>query len=438
MIESLKAGYIAVWGAGKSGIAAAHLLAHHGCDVTVYDDRTTEHLVAQLGSVPFKLVGGGLSYEGHTLIVLSPGILPHSESIKALLNAGIPFVSEVEVALLLTDVPVIAITGTDGKSTTSAMIDHVLNHAGRKSVVCGNFGIPVSTVVLNEDALDCLVVEISAFQLWSTQRFEPRVAVITNIAEDHLDYFEGDFQRYRDAKLRVFKDMNGGQVVFRQDCYSDFHELVANSNSVVAFDANSSEPKWALLDGNLTHDGNAFMSSQSLRVVGLHNVNNALSTAAAVHFMGVDLPDIAAGLSTFTGLPHRMEYVRTVSGVDFYNDSKATNPHAAQTGINAMGSSLIVIAGGYDKGLDLNAFAQVLSQQKFVVLTGPAGRKLSEKLKSHAHCVWVDSMTEAVNTAMRAAVSGDRVVLAPGSSSFDAFKSFEHRGDEFKRLVNLL
>lgn len=435
MTTSLKGEHVGVWGAGKSGIAVATLLTRHGCAVTLYDDRDTAQLRVQVGATNFKLVGGGLSLEGHSLIVLSPGIPPHSEAIKGLIRSGIRFVSEVEAALLLTDVPVIAITGTDGKSTTSAMIDHVLNHAGRKSVVCGNFGVPVSEVLCSEEPFDYLVVEISAFQLWSTQHFQPQIAVITNIAEDHLDYFEGDFNRYRDAKLRVFRDMEQGQVIFREDCYSAFHARVPDSNHVVAFDAASAASTWAFSNGNLTYNGHGFLPYEQLRVVGLHNVNNALSAGAATHFMGLELTEIAAGLSTFTGLPHRMEYVRSVSDVDFYNDSKATNPHAAQTGITAMEGALIVIAGGFDKGLDLASFGAVLNEQKFTVLTGPAGRTLFERLQANGRCVWVESMAEAVDAAMRAAVPGDTVVLAPGSSSFDAFKSFEHRGDEFKRLV---
>lgn len=438
MTSILKTHQIGVWGAGRSGIAIARLLSARGCEVTLYDDRPTEEIRAQLGEVRFHIAGGGLSFKCHSLIVLSPGIPPHSDAIRALVASGITFISEVEASLLLTEVPVIAVTGTDGKSTTSAMIGHVLNHVGHKSVVCGNFGVPVSEVLSTQNSLDYLVVEISAFQLWSTQRFEPRVAVITNIAEDHLDYFEGDFERYRAAKLRVFKDMLSGQVVFRRDGYEAYASQVSSSASVTVFDATSSLTSWSFSEGQLKHEGIAFVAYDALRVVGLHNVNNALSTAATLHYLGVGLTDIAAGLVTFTGLPHRMEYVRTVSDVDFYNDSKATNPHAAQTGIEAMDGSLVVIAGGYDKGLDLSGFAHVLSQITYTVLTGPAGRNLLELLPPHSRCVWVDSMADAVAEAMRVATPGDSVILAPGSSSFDAFKSFEHRGDEFKRLVHSL
>jgi UDP-N-acetylmuramoylalanine--D-glutamate ligase len=436
--QRLIEGHVGVWGAGRSGVGIARLLSDSGYDVTLYDDRSTQALCDQLGEVPFQVVGGGLSFQDHSLIVLSPGIPPHSDSIKALIASDISFMSEVEAALAMTQVPVIAVTGTDGKSTTSAMIDHVLNHAGHKSVVCGNFGVPVSEVLSSEDSLVYLVVEISAFQLWSTQRFEPKVAVITNIAQDHLDYFEGDFERYRAAKLRVFQDMLDGQVVLRRDGYETYATQVPTSVNVTAFDAKSELAPWSFSNGQLMYEGTGFLAYDALRVVGLHNVNNALSTAAALHHLGIGLVDIAAGLSTFTGLPHRMEYVRTVSEVDFYNDSKATNPHAARAGIEAMNGSLIVIAGGYDKGLDLRGFAHVLRKSTYAVLTGPAGRNLFELLQPDSRCVWVDSMNDAVTEAMRVARPGDTVVLAPGSSSFDAFKSFEHRGDEFKRLVRLL
>ena len=160
--------------------------------------------------------------------------------------------------------------------------------------------------------------------------------------------------------------------------------------------------------------------------------------AAALHHLEISDEQIAAGLSTFSGLPHRMEHVREVDGVRFYNDSKATNPHAAKTGIDAMSGSQIVIAGGYDKGLDLEQFSEALSRRKGCVLIGPAGRRLQASLPNSTSTVWVDSMDQAVTTAFTMSDRGDLVILSPGSSSFDAFKSFEHRGDEFKRLVRLL
>ena len=188
MSRGIEFSKVAVWGGGKSGWAAAKLLADKGAQVTLYDDRDTS-VFARGGETRVRCQGGGLTVQDEELVVLSPGIRPAAPAIKKLSSAKVPYMSEIEAALLFTDTPVIAITGTDGKSTTSAMIDHVLRAAGRKSVVCGNFGIPLCEVVHEEHDLDYLVVEISAFQLWSTHVFKPVVALITNLAEDHLEYF---------------------------------------------------------------------------------------------------------------------------------------------------------------------------------------------------------------------------------------------------------
>ncbi|MGB0646214.1 MAG: UDP-N-acetylmuramoyl-L-alanine--D-glutamate ligase [Bradymonadia bacterium] len=431
-------GHIAVWGAGKSGIAAARLLAVHGHQVTLYDDQPTSTMVERLGHEPFAISGGGLSFESHSLIVLSPGIPPHSPSLKALFDASVPYLSEIELALRFTDAPVVAITGTDGKSTTSAMIDHCLQAAGLKSILCGNFGIPVSDVVNTDEMIDVLVVEISAFQLWSTQSFKPVVAIITNIANDHLDYFDGSFEDYQASKLRIFRDLTDGLVVLRHEEWLAHGDCVPAGTRVTHFDARVLDAHWRYTGEQLMYDDTVIMSSQDLKVVGLHNINNALSAAAALHHLKIADDVIAAGLKTFAGLPHRMEHVREVDGVTFYNDSKATNPHAAQTGIDAMRGEQIIIAGGYDKGLELSHFAEALSRRKGCVLMGPAGRRLLELLPASESVVWVQTMEEAVRTAFGMADQGDLVVLSPGSSSFDAFTSFEHRGDEFKRLVRLL
>ena len=428
---------VAVWGAGKSGWAVARLFAKAGADVSLYDDRQVDEF-KQTDTKGIHLRGGGLTWENESLVVLSPGIRPSSGAIRRLIEAEQPYMSEIEAALLLTDIPVIAVTGTDGKSTTSAMIDHVLRSDQRRSVVCGNFGVPLSSIIAANKSLDFLVVEISAFQLWSTHIFRPCVALITNIAEDHLEYFDQSLEAYREAKLRIFRDMKTGSVVVRQDLLADLTDDIPEAVDRQSFDVNDQRADWYLDGDHLLSRSGVLMRQASLRVVGRHNVANALSTAAALTYVGLTLDQIANGLSSFGGLPHRMEFVRRLDEVDFYNDSKATNPHAAMSGLQAMDENLIVIAGGYDKGLELEPFADLLGRQKHVLLTGPAGEKLAHLLREHPHCQLVSGLHEALIAARGASAPGDAIVLCPGSSSFDAFESFEHRGEVFKQLVRAL
>lgn len=428
---------VAVWGAGKSGWAVARLFAKAGAEVTLYDDRNVDEF-EQISAPSIHLRGGGLTWENESLVILSPGIRPSSGAIRRLIEAKQPYMSEIEAALLLTDIPVIAITGTDGKSTTSAMIDHVLRSAQRRSVVCGNFGVPLSSIIAANKPLDFLVVEISAFQLWSTHVFRPCVALITNIAEDHLEYFDHSLEAYRNAKLRIFRDMEAGSIVVRQDLTVDLSDAIPEAVARQSFDVNDQRADWYLDGEQLLSRSGVLMCRGSLRVVGRHNVANALSTAAALTSVGLTLDEIANGLSSFGGLPHRMEFVRRLDEVDFYNDSKATNPHAAMSGLQAMDQNLIVIAGGYDKGLELAPFANLLRKQKHVLLTGPAGEKLAHLLRDYDQCHLVAGLDEALSAARGASDPGDAIVLCPGSSSFDAFESFEHRGEVFKRLVKAL
>ena len=197
------------------------------------------------------------------------------------------------------------------------MIDHCLRAAGLNSILCGNFGIPVSEVVNTDEKIDVLVIEVSAFQLWSTQSFTPVVAIITNIANDHLDYFDGSFEAYQASKLRIFRDMTDGLVVLRYDEWLVHGNSVPTGVGIVNFDARVLDAQWRCVDQQLRHDDVVVMNSQDLKVAGLHNISNALSAAAALHHLEIADHSIASGLSTFSGLPHRMEHVREVHGVTF-------------------------------------------------------------------------------------------------------------------------
>ena len=420
---------VAVWGAGRSGIAAVQCLQRRHAEVHLFD----EHLASVDIDVPF--FSGRLDFEGYDLVVLSPGIPPHTPWIRALVKSGTSFVSEVELGLSFMSSQVLAVTGTDGKSTTCAMLNHILNHVGRGSKIGGNFGVPVCEIALEDDHPEFLVLEISAFQLWSSQTFSPQVAAITNIASDHLDYFSDSFEAYRSAKLRICREIEEGVTICRADLEPLVKLHAPPSCKILTFSEQTPSTDFCLHENELYLGTQPFLTMSDLKVVGRHNALNALCAVAMAQQVQVSLQSAAVALTSYCGLEHRMEWTRTLRGVRYFNDSKATNPHAAITGLLSMDGPLVVIAGGYDKGLDLDEFVQVLDQMKAVVLTGPVGNRLFPRLGS-TNTKMASSLEEAVSIAGDIASSGDTVILSPGSSSFDEFKSFAQRGAAFKRFVS--
>lgn len=428
---------VAVWGAGKSGIAAADLLVDLGATVILSDARDLDGLEGVDPRVDVR--GGGNVLAGADLLVPSPGIKPSTLALVEALKSGVQLMSEIEVAAHVTEAPIVAISGTDGKSTTTMMIGAIIEASGMPCVVAGNIGIPLSARCRDVGADGVLVAEVSAFQLWSCGYFRPRVAVITNVADDHADYFDGDTNRYAEAKARVLTDQQAGDVA-----------IVRSDDPVVsAFETNECVQRlgfspyeatdWRLEDGMLVGPNGPVMAAKDLPVIGPHNVANALAACAAAAVFGIDATAMAAGLRAFFGLPHRLQRVLERDAVIWIDDSKATNPHAAAVGLRALDTPQVIITGGFDKGLDLAPFIDaVLLRAVHVIVMGTTADRTLEALGGRVATSRVETMQQAVDEAARIAQSGQSVVLSPAASSFDRYRSYAHRGEVYQAAVKAL
>ncbi len=430
----MKGRRVAVWGAARSGVAAANLLVDLGATVVLSDSREAPDVVGLDPRVELRCGGNVLA--GAELCVPSPGIKPSTPALREAVAAGVTLMSEIELAASVAQAPIVAITGTDGKSTTTEMVGAVVAAAGRPAVVAGNIGVPLSERVRDVGPDGVVVAEVSAFQLWSCGYFRPRVAVLTNIAADHAEYFEGDTEVYAAAKARVLRDMgHGDTAVLRTDDHVVRRFATPAGVDRVGF-APAPEADWGLREGWLARGERPVMRARDLPVPGLHNVCNALAALAAGAALGLEVERMVDGLRTFRGLPHRLELVREVAGVRWYDDSKATNPHAAAAGLSALDAPLVVITGGYEKGLDLQPFLDaLLPRARHVVAMGATGRRTLAALGDRVAATTVETMEEAVRAAAQRARRGDAVVLSPAASSFDRFRSYHHRGDVFQAAV---
>ncbi len=433
---------VAVWGAARSGVAAANLLAELGAQVTLSDAKPLDQLDRAGLDPRVALRGGGNTLDDAAFVVPSPGIPPASSLFAQAAARGVTVVSEIELAASVARAPVVAITGTDGKSTTTEMVGAVVRGAGRPVEVAGNIGTPLSERARAVPADGVLVAEVSAFQLWSCGFFRPQVAIITNVAPDHTDYFGGDYDAYIASKARVLRDMSAGDVaVLRGDDPIVAAFVTPPGVRRVTFGpAPTFDYGW---DGErLLAGGVVLMTQAELGVSGRHNVLNALATLAAGDALGLPRPAMVEALRAFRGLPHRMELVRTRQAVRWIDDSKATNPHAACVGLRSLSEPYVAIVGGFDKGLDQADFeAELAARARAVVVVGPEGstaRRTLEALRGRVEVRVCADMTTAVAVAAALAQSGDAVVLSPAASSFDLYRDYHHRGQVFQSAVRAL
>ena len=451
---------VAVWGAAITGLAAAQLLAELGAEVTLSDSRALERPSGLHPSVTL-ITGQPNSFEGAELIIPSPGLKPTHPLILQAREAGVRVMSEIELAALCTRARLIAITGTDGKSTTTCLITHMCRGVGLNAWGVGNLGEPISVRALEAGAEDVLVCEVSAFQLWSTRSFPAELCVVTNIAEDHLDYFEGDFERYRDAKLRLPQlcAVVGGVTLAPRQL-----SLTAPYPTELTPEPALEVRRFAVLsEGDTPHEAlRCYVQGASLYrsgerevvadlssspLIGRHNQLNVCAALLCLDALGHSLIEALASLASFRGLPHRMALVRVRAGVRWVNDSKATNVHASLAGLMSVDDRLVIIVGGKEKGLDYAPLWAHLTDRaergllSRVLLIGELASRLEQELSS----VGLGEFTErcdlldvAVQRASALERSAEMVLLSPASSSFDQFKSFEERGERFEALVHAL
>lgn len=433
-------------GAARSGISTAKLLKSQGASVFVSDKKPKEEAAQEIKAL--ENLGLPYEFDAHSdrifdadFIVISPGVPSHSNLVQHALKVGLSVYSEIETASWFCRAPIVAITGSNGKTTTTTLTGKIFEKAGRKTVVAGNIGFPLSDYVLDVDENSVAVVEVSSFQLDHIDAFQPKVAVLLNITPDHLDRYES-YQAYMNSKFRIF--MN--QTVSDFSIYNYDDEAVRkHCDSLVSkkkcFSVKEEIPCGAFVDKGkvfLVAGGNRefLIDAGDIKIRGLHNLYNSIASSLAAKAMGVSVEVIAETLREFPGVEHRLEPVRELNGVSYVNDSKATNVDAVWYALGSFESPIVLIAGGKDKGNDYSPlFEPVKKKVRTMILIGQAAAKMQKEFSDKTKCIMASSMEEAVSRARGEAKKGDVVLLSPACASFDMFHDYEHRGREFKRLV---
>jgi len=444
--DKIKSARVSIIGAARSGIAVAKLLKSQGASVFVSDKKPK----AEAGQEIQGLENLGVQYEfdAHSdkifntdFIVVSPGVPSSSNLIQHALKVGLKIFSEVEVASWFCRAPIVAITGSNGKTTTTTLTGKIFEKAKWKTAVAGNIGFPFSDYVTEVDEKSVAVVEVSSFQLDYIDTFKPKASVLLNITPDHLDRYES-YQAYADSKFRIFMNQDAEDfAVYDYDDDKVRKHCEALVSKQFSFSANKKVSKGAFVDSGkvyvmLNGKKEFLVNANDVKIRGVHNLYNAMASSLAAMTMGVQLEIIAETLREFPGVEHRLEPVRELNGVKYVNDSKATNVDAVWYALGSFESPIVLIAGGKDKGNDYSALFELVKQKvRVMVLIGQAAPKMQKEFSDKTTCIMASTMEEAVSIASREAKKGDVVLLSPACASFDMFHDYEHRGREFKRLV---
>lgn len=430
---------VLILGLAKSGEAAARLLSRLGAIVTVNDGKAFEENPAaqSLLEEGIKVVCGShpleLLDEDFAVMVKNPGIPYQNPMVEKALSKGIPVLTEVELAYLISEAPIIAITGSNGKTTTTTMIADVLNHGGKSALLSGNIGFPASEVAMTASQDDILTMELSSFQLMGIKDFHPHIALITNLMPTHLDY-HGSFDAYIQAKWNIQNNMTADDVLILNAEQEQTKELAQKTQASLVYFSSKEKVEGAYQeDGKLFYKGEFIMDAQSLGVPGLHNVENALATIAVAKLSGISNQAIAETLSSFGGVKHRLQKLGTIKDVAFYNDSKSTNILACQKALSGFDNNkVILIAGGLDRGNAFDTLIPDIKGLKKMILLGES----TEKMKVAAERAGVGyleakDVADATRIAFEQAQPGDIILLSPANASWDMYPNFEVRGDEF-------
>ena len=430
---------VLVLGLAKSGESAARLLDKLGAIVTVNDGKPFEENPAaqSLLEEGIKVITGGhpleLLDEDFEWMVKNPGIPYNNPMVMRALEKKIPVITEVELAYLISDAPIIGITGSNGKTTTTTMIAEVLTAGGQNGLLSGNIGFPASQVAQDAGETDTLVMELSSFQLMGIQEFHPEIAVITNLMPTHIDY-HGSFEDYVAAKWNIQSNMTAADYLVLNFNQELAKELATKTNAaVVPFSTLEKVDGAYLEDGLLYFRGEKVMAADEIGVPGSHNVENALATIAVAKLRGVDNETIKGTLSAFGGVKHRLQFVDQINGVKFYNDSKSTNILATQKALSGFDNSkVILIAGGLDRGNEFDELVPDITGLKNMVILGQSAERV-KRAADKAGVAYVDAtdIADATRKAYELAEEGDVVLLSPANASWDMYANFEVRGDLF-------
>ncbi len=448
--EEVKGKRFSVLGGARSGLAVAELLARNGARVFVSDRAplaAMEQAKRELDAlgIPAEFGENSARVLDADVVVLSPGVPSSAPLVREAGDRGLSVVSEVEVASWFCPAPVLAVTGTNGKTTTTALLGRMFTDAKRPCAVGGNIGTAFSQVVGTLTPEGTAILEISSFQLDHIVSFRPRVSVILNITPDHLDRYDRSFEKYIASKSRIFENQRSGDtLIYNEDDPVTRVAVQTGVNPEVAllpFSRERELPQGAFLrNGRVTiaRDGTSVevVKPEEISIRGIHNLLNAMAGVLAAHVMGIPTASVRATLRNFQGVEHRLEFVREFEGVEYVNDSKATNVDSVWYALQSFRRPLVLLLGGRDKGNDYGRLQGLVREHvRTIIAIGESAEKVRLAFVETVPVTVCGSMEDAVQTARRLARRGDIVLLSPACASFDWFENYEHRGRVFKNLV---
>jgi UDP-N-acetylmuramoylalanine--D-glutamate ligase len=448
----LKNKRVLVVGLGKSGLSAAMFLREQGARVTVSDTRSAVALAKEIPALleaGIMVESGGhglLTFRRQDLIVVSPGVPMDTPEVKQVVTFGLPVIGELELASRYLQGRVVAITGSNGKTTTTTLVGKIFSDAGVPTLVGGNIGLPVIDLVAKSRPETVSVLEVSSFQLETVEEFHPWIAVVLNITPDHLDR-HGSFESYAAAKARITERQTAEDFLVL-NAEDKAAQMVALKTKAQIFWFSGRRPikQGAFVHGEsilfVPREGakaEPVMPVSDIHLKGSHNVENVLAAVCAARLAKIPAESIRASVAGFAAVEHRLELVKVVNGVEFYNDSKATNVDAAMKAVASFAGGIHLILGGKDKDSDYGLMSGMLKERVKIVYTiGSAAEKIERQLQGVVKIVPAETLQVAVARAAKAAAIGDVVLLSPACSSFDQFENYEQRGRVFRQLVNEL
>lgn len=440
---------VLVIGLARSGMAAIKVLHKLGADIVLSERKPAEELkeLATLKELGVTIVDQSMEVfdKDYDLCVKNPGVPYRSPFMEALAQHGVPLITEIELAFQVAKPQhYIAITGTNGKTTTTTLVYEILNAAfPGKAHLCGNIGIPLCEIVMEEGLMEesdhYIALEISNYQLVNIDRFRPDVATIINLTPDHVD-FMGSLEAYYKSKTEVYRNMKPEDTfILNADdpVLAEYVEKYPVPATVKSFSLDNTDTDNYVKDGQLCVGDEPVLPLTSIRLPGKHNLQNVMIAVSVAKVLGIANETIKEVVEGFTGVEHRIEFVRELDGVRYYNDSKGTNTDATVTALKAFDKGVILLLGGFEKGLPMDDVKAHLGCVKKVIGFGACGPRLVADTVGEDGIV-VTTLDEAVAEAVKIAEPGDTVLLSPTTSSFDQYTCFEERGDHFKKLVNAL
>lgn len=441
----LKNKNITILGAARSGIAAAELLTKLGAKIFVSDNAKEEYkseeikLLMGLG-IPFEFGQHSEKVFKSEIVILSPGIPVASNIVQNLLKNDIKVFSEIEIAAWFCKSPMIAVTGSNGKTTTTTLIGEMLISEQPKRIMAGNIGDPFAAQVLDSNENNWAVIEVSSFQLETIEEFHPKAALILNLAPNHLDRYDGEYEKYINAKMRILKNLkNNDYIIYNLDDELLAEKIQNFESQKISFSEKNINADAFLSETNLIINNEVLINTEQIKLNGIHNYMNIMAAVLSSQIAGISKESIKRVLENFAGVEHRLEYVRDLNGIEYINDSKATTVESLAVALQSFDNPIVLIAGGKDKGSDFSKLNYLIrGKTREVILIGTAKEKISKSWSSIKPIHFAETLEDAIRLATKIAHKKDTVLLSPACASFDMFKDYEDRGRQFKQIVNSL